>query len=514
MSYENPEQFVDKQSGQHFRRMQESITKAATSTISSYVDTYKRNQIRIQKIREEADKATLDAKNAVFQTSSKNSTIQFQNINGKFNRLAELKKKNPSMLTDKERNFIRSMDTIGTRMYSSLENTTASSLAFKEQSAIKPGSQGSNDEFRNPDQYDTMMIMNGKIPGSKEAIFEEDENGNVVYSVVVKNAEGKEVGRVLNKDMETTLFIDKVTNLQPDINEAIKKAKAKLNIESEFSPAYIKEGELAGKLMVGVNGKGVAVSEEVWNKALQAEIDLIALGLDRNSKSSFHNNITRTKNTKDKNGNIVKDDFSTLWEYDQDLTSEQNTNFSQELLRYANSEVEAVKAKNKVIRKNKTPEKNITKGEVKFNDQVNFAKEVLNEVNLLAGNKKEQGNRKFTIDEQGSFLSILNKKRLATQEEIQYTEDLKPEFLAQKVNDGMTDEQALAAWEKASPDTDLAYMKSGRIISVDLSSPDAANKTILELINPGIKLFELNKLLKAIKGNEGEDEDFNEFIED
>ena len=353
MSYENPEQFVDKQSGQHFRRMQESITKAATSTIASYVDTYKKNQIQIQKIREQADKEALDAKNAVFQTASKNSTIQFQNIDAKFNRLAELKKKNPSTLTDKDRNFIRSMDTIGTRMFKSLENTTASSLAFKEQSSIKPGSQGSNDEFRNPDQYNTMMIMNGKIPGSKEALFEEDENGNVVYSVVVKDADGKEVGRVLNKDMENTLFIDKVPNLQPNINEAIKKAKAKLNIESEFSPAYIKEGELAGKLMVGVNGKGVAVSEEVWNKALQAEIDLIVLGLDRNEKSSFHNNITRTKNTKDDKGNIVKDDFSTLWEYDQDLTSEQNTNFSQELLKYANSEVEAVKAKNKVMRKDK-----------------------------------------------------------------------------------------------------------------------------------------------------------------
>jgi hypothetical protein len=353
MSYENPEQFVDKQSGQHFRRMQESITKAATSTIASYVDTYKKNQIQIQKIRKEADDAALVAKNSVFQTASKNSTIQFQNIDAKFNRLAELKKKNPSTLTDKDRNFIRSMDTIGARMFKSLENTTASSLAFKEQSSIKPGSQGSNDEFRNPDQYNTMMIMNGKIPGSKEALFEEDENGNVVYSVVVKDADGKEVGRVLNKDIENTLFIDKVPNLQPNINEAIKKAKAKLNIESEFSPAYIKEGELAGKLMVGVNGKGVAVSEEVWNKALQAEIDLIVLGLDRNEKSSFHNNITRTKNTKDDKGNIVKDDFSNLWKYDEDLTSEQNTDFSQELLKYANSEVEAVKAKNKVMRKDK-----------------------------------------------------------------------------------------------------------------------------------------------------------------
>ncbi len=353
MSYENPEQFVDKQSGQHFRRMQESITKAATSTIASYVDTYKRNQIRIQKITEEADKAALDAKNAVFQTASKNSTIQFQNIDKKFSRLAELKKKNPNKLTDKERNFIRSMDTIGTRMYSSLENTTASSLAFKEQSGIKPGAQGSNDQFRNPDQYLTMSIMNGTIPGSKEAVFEEDENGNVVYSVVVKDRGGKEVGRVLNKDMETTLFIDKVPNLQPQLNEAIAKAKAKLNIQSEFSPAYIKDGELAGKLMVGVNGKGVAVSEEVWNKALQAEIDLIVLGLAENDKSSFHNNVSRTKNTKNDKGDIVKDDFSNLWKYDQDLTPEQNTNFTQELLKYANSEVEAVKAKNKVMRKDK-----------------------------------------------------------------------------------------------------------------------------------------------------------------
>jgi hypothetical protein len=80
---------------------------------------------------------------------------------------------------------------------------------------------------------------------------------------------------------------------------------------------------------------------------------LIVLGLDRNDKSSFHNNITRTKNTKDDKGNIVKDDFSNLWKYDEDLTSKQNTDFSQELLKYANSEVEAVKAKNKVMRKDK-----------------------------------------------------------------------------------------------------------------------------------------------------------------
>jgi hypothetical protein len=504
MSYENPEQFVDKQSGQHFRRMQESITKAATSTIASYVDTYKRNQIKIQKIREQADKEALDAKNAVFQTASKNSTIQFQNINGKFKRLAELKKKNPSMLTDKERNFIRSMDTIGTRMYSALENTTASSLAFKEQSSIKPGSQGSNDEFRNPDQYNTMMIMNGKIPGRKEASYEEDENGNVVYSVKVYDGKGKFVGDVINKNIEETMFIDKVPNLQPDINKAIEKAKAILNIESEFSPAYIKDGELTGKLMVGVNNKGVGVSADLWEKTLKEQVELIAIGLDHNEKSSFHNNITRTKNTKDDKGNIVKDDFSTLWEYDQDLTSEQNTNFSQELLRYANSEVESVKAKNKVMRKAKTPTTDPTKSQQKFNDRLNFAKETSNEINSLMGDEKSQGNKNFTINKKGAFLTVLNKKRLASDSQIKNIEDIKPDFLEQKLEEGMTGEAATAAWEKASKDTELAYIRNGRIVPVDLSSSDAMNKSMLELLIPGIKPLERDKLAKAMKGKEGE----------
>lgn len=511
MSYENPEQFVDKQSGQHFRRMQESITKAATSTISSYVDTYKRNQIRIQKIREQADKETLDAKNAVFQTSSKNSTIQFQNINGKFKRLAELKKKNPSMLTDKERNFIRSMDTVGTRMYSALENTTASSLAFKEQSAIKPGSQGSNDEFRNPEQYQTMMIMNGKIPGSKEAIFEEDENGNVVYSVVVKDADGKEVGRVLNKDMETTLFIDKVPNLQPDINKAIEQTKAILNIESEFSPAYIKEGELTGKLMVGVNNKGVGVSADLWEETLKKQIGLITIGLEGNQKSSFHNNITRTKNTKDDKGNIIKDDGKNLWEYDKDLSSNQNLEFDNELFKYANSEVESVKAKNKVMRKAKESTTDPTKSQQTFNKRLNFAKETLKEVNSLTGADERKGSKNFTINKKGAFLTILNKKRLDSDSKIQNIEDIKPEYIEQKLGEGKTDEEAAAAWEKESKNTELAYIRGGKIVPVDLSSPDAMNKSMLELLIPEIKALERNELAKAMNGKEGEI-DYSQFI--
>ena len=380
MSYENPQQFVDKQSGQYFRDMQKSITQATTSTISSFVESYKENAKAVQKMNLEADKIVTDAKNAIFQTQSKNSTIQFQNIDEKLKKLGELKKMDPTKLTHKQRNFITSMTSLGSRMFNSLENTTASAIAFKDQSGIKLGSQGSNDQYRNKAQFETMSIMNGTLPGSKEAFYDEDENGNVVYSVSVKNAKGVEVGKILNKDLETTMFVDKVPNLQPDINKAIQKAKAILNIESEFSEAYSK---MKGDDVIGVNNKGVGITAKVWEPALKAQTDLIALGLENNEKSSFHNNITRTKSIQVtesnieklnkevekrnqskadgedpeklyKKGDIIKDTQNNLWEYDiVDFGSEKNSKFAKELFKYANGDIEAIKARNKKIKKDK-----------------------------------------------------------------------------------------------------------------------------------------------------------------
>ena len=139
----------------------------------------------------------------------------------------------------------------------------------------------------------------------------------------------------------------------------------------------------------------------------------------------------------------------------------------------------------------------VDKSQQKFNDTVSFAVDTLNEVRSLAGETKKQGNKKFTMDEQGAFLTVLNQKRLSTDSKIQTTEDLKAEFLADRKEKKVSDEQALEEWESASPKTGLGYYRKGRIIPVDLSSPRAMSKTVLELLNPGIKAQELNKLLKA-----------------
>lgn len=446
MSYENPQQFVDKQSGQYFRDMQKSITQATTSTISSFVESYKENAKAVQKMNLEADNIVTEAKNAIFQTQSKNSTIQFQNVDEKLKKLGELKRMDPTKLTHKQRNFITSMTSLGSRMFNSLENTTASAIAFKDQSGIKLGSQGSNDKYRNKGQFETMSIMNGTLPGSKEAFYDEDENGNVVYSVSVKNAKGVVVGKIINNDLETTMFVDKVPNLQPDINKAIQKAKAILNIESEFSDAYSKDN---GDDIIGVNNKGVGITATVWEQALKAQIDLIALGLDNNEKSSFHNNITRTKSIQVTESNIkklnkevekrnqakadgekleklyaeddiIKDTENNLWEYDiKDFGSEKNIEFANELFKYANGDIEAIKARNKTIKKDEPTTKK---------DAIiirNFEKEALQGVKTiqfstgrfanLVGAKNTEGEE----SKNGFILGVGNDKEKTSEKDLQ-----------------------------------------------------------------------------------------------
>ena len=153
------------------------------------------------------------------------------------------------------------------------------------------------------------------------------------------------------------------------------------------------------------------------------------------------------------------------------------------------------------------------KSQQKFNDTVSFAVDTLNEVRSLAGGTKEQGNKKFTMDEQGAFLTVLNEKRLSTDSKIQTTEDLKAEFLADRKKENISDEQAVKDWESSSPKTGLGYYRKGEIIPVDLSSPKAISKTVIELLNPGIKAQELNKLLKAIDTGDKVVIDYSQFEE-
>ena len=356
MSYRNPKQVVDTQSGQYVREMQQSLSNTTDRTIQGLNNIYLENQKQIKEIANEAAEATTKIENAVFQTKSKNSTIQFDSLNGQLNKFSNLKKQDPTKLTNKQRNFMRSMENIGTTMKNGLANTTASAISFKEQTDKGLGKDGGNDEFRNPKQYKVMSIMNGSIPGSKEANYEEDELGNVIYSVVVKDANGVPVGKVINGNIEQTMFVSKVPDLIQKKAKAIELVNAKLSLDSKFADAY-KRGDTFGP-----NGEGQKVNADDFEKGVAAQADNIQREMSDNDLASYWNNIIRPKTRlltqedinanpnkyeNKKVGDEIKNDK--LWDYDVELTTEQRKTFGEAFTKDILGELGAVRAANKIM---------------------------------------------------------------------------------------------------------------------------------------------------------------------
>lgn len=356
MSYRNPKQVVDTQSGQYVREMQQSLSNTTNKTIQGLSNIYLENQKKIKEIANEAAEATTKIENAVFQTKSKNSTIQFDSLNDQLNKFSDLKKQDPTKLTNKQRNFMRSMENIGTTMKDGLANTTASAISFKEQTDKGLGKDGGNDEFRNPDQYKVMSIMNGSIPGRKEANYEEDELGNVIYSVKVYDGKGKFVGDVINRNIEETMFVNKVPDLIQKKAKAIELVNAKLSLDSKFADAY-KRGDTFGP-----NGEGQKVNANDFEKGVAAQADNIQREMSDNDLASYWNNIIRPKKltltqeaidaepNKYKNkkvGDEIK--LDNLWDYDVELTTEQRKTFGEAFTKDILGELGAVRAANKIM---------------------------------------------------------------------------------------------------------------------------------------------------------------------
>ena len=104
-----------------------------------------------------------------------------------------------------------------------------------------------------------MSIMNGTIPGSKKASYEEDEMGNLVYSVKVYDGSGTFVGDVINGSIEKTMFVSKVPDLTKKKTDAIELVKAELSLDSKFSDAYARGDKF------GPNKQGQKVEAQLFD---------------------------------------------------------------------------------------------------------------------------------------------------------------------------------------------------------------------------------------------------------
>lgn len=309
MSYTNPTQYIDRQSGQIEQNLQKALAGIGTGVVSSINKIHAANAAKTAEIRAEADKRVAAAQNSIMQTQSKNPTADFGDLDSQLDLMNKLLMKDPAKRTAEEKTFINSMENIGDNMANMLKNTAMSQAAMLDQVNKIPGTPGAIDPKENPELYAKLSVLANQTEGRTKARYKVNENGQVVFSLDVyqKTKDGERfVGNVINDNVATTQMPPVIPDITKEMTEAINITMNTNDFVSRFGEYRKEDGAFVGK-----DGKGTVykVPENYFRKQLEPNADMVLAGLSPREKIRLYNN------TLDK-GN--KPDL----DYDDDLTGE------------------------------------------------------------------------------------------------------------------------------------------------------------------------------------------------
>ncbi len=130
MSYRNPKQIVDTQSGQYMRDLQKSLA----GTFSNYASEVKKEYERRAKLNEQVVAKSQERINRISgqinQVANANKTTNFDQMYDLLDEYGQYMKVNPSKRTREMNAFINNMDNSGTTIKNMLANTTANGQDF------------------------------------------------------------------------------------------------------------------------------------------------------------------------------------------------------------------------------------------------------------------------------------------------------------------------------------------------------------------------------------------------
>jgi len=307
MSYRNPTQYIDRQSGQIEQNLQKTLAGIGTGIVSSINKIHADNAAKTAAIRAEADKRVADAQNSIMQTQSKNPTADFGDLDIQLEVMNGILLKDPAKRTASEKTFVNNMENIGENMANMLKNTAMSQEAMMEQVNKIPGTPGAVDPKENPELYAKMAVLSNQVEGRTKARYKTNKNGQIVFSLDVyqKTKDGEKfVGSVINDNVATTQMPPVIPDVTKEMSTAIKSTLNTNDFKSKFGEFISAEGAI---IKDGKGGTGARVTEDYFKKVLKPNADMILAGLSPREKIRLYNN------TLDK-GN--KPDLS----YDDDLT--------------------------------------------------------------------------------------------------------------------------------------------------------------------------------------------------
>jgi hypothetical protein len=240
-AYTNPPLIIDTQTGEHFRNLQRTIAESFSGVARSYIerqDEIKKkleaNKKRLDEINKETDEYAFALRTNVSKISNTDSKL---NISETFEPLIQEAVKLKSGLlsntiTGNDRQFaMQRLADINNSVSSSFTTSLGDIATYAQemdQLLLKPiGTPGGLAEDMNPDDIKALRIMQGKLGGTKKAIYKEGDPNKLVWEVhdangnLVKEYAASQLKKISDLGTE---FIKMVPDRSAN-NESLKTAK-------------------------------------------------------------------------------------------------------------------------------------------------------------------------------------------------------------------------------------------------------------------------------------------------
>ena len=255
MSYRNPKQIVDTQSGQYMRDLQKSLA----GTFSDYASEEKKEYERRAKLNEQIVAKSQERINRISgqinQVANANKTTNFDQMYDLLDEYGQYMKINPSKRTREMNAFINNMDNSGTTIKNMLANTTAGGqdyVAAREKGLGVMGGLRKDADTGVLNKNDILYGYN-QAPGSKKLNFN-PRGLSAEVRIDVLNENGSSAGSSLNPDMDNLSIPQIIPDETSDMQEVADRAASEMDLKNPNSPAYagqpessIEEGEDSNK---------------------------------------------------------------------------------------------------------------------------------------------------------------------------------------------------------------------------------------------------------------------------
>lgn len=310
MSYRNPQQVVDTQTGQHYRNLQKSLS----STFAGVAQSYKTEQDKLekeQKAKEAKNKAIVDFNqkqedammSSVAKLKAQNPALDTSAIYDMVDRYSDIKNAiDLGTITDKEelrkmREQLAQIKSIPDGLNTSLTGLAALSEDFTEYIS-KAGKKGGLDlKSADPNVLNQLNVFLNKTKGERRFETQFDENGNMRTGIFLKSSEEGDKGKFYTKE-ELTSYMDGNMEGIPKIYDDTKNLDAMESMivgkqtgtdKPIIKEAYLKEDkEVLRDGSIRINK---VIDTEKVRAALMPEAKSIIDGLNSSEIVSFYNNV-------------------------------------------------------------------------------------------------------------------------------------------------------------------------------------------------------------------------------